>query len=161
MGKVDDLGFDVGDVEEFQTPPAGMKAVAFDTYVKGMGPSGAPFFALEFLVAEGPNKGFRLYDNASTSENARFRIRRILRCLGAPIEKGTTQIKEDELKGKKCIVETFLDEYTVTDEQGNPKKKTKLKINDYFPMSEMAQRMGGSGQTDTQQSQDPKLQFGD
>ena len=158
MGKVDDLGFDVGDVEEFQTPPAGMKVVAFDTYVKGMGPSGAPFFALEFLIAEGANKGFRLYDNASTSENARFRIRRILRCLGAPIEKGTTQIKEDELKGKKCLVETFLDEYVV-----DGKKKNKLKINDYFPMSEMAQRMGQSGasQSDTQQSQDPKLQFGD
>ena len=138
MGKVIELGFDLGSVSDFQMPPEGLYEVECTSLKEGIGPSGSKYVAFEFQIADGKYKGVRIFDNASTAEAARFRIKRILRSLAHPVDNGHTKLEEDAVIGKHCLVETFIDEFT--GREGKPQKS--LKVQDYFSIDEKAQRMG-------------------
>jgi hypothetical protein len=142
MGKVIDLGFNLGSVSDFQLPPEGTYEVECVSLKEGIGPSGSKYVAFEFQISDGKYKGVRIFDNASTAEAARFRIKRILRSLAHPTGEGVSKLEEDAVIGKKCIVETYID--TFTGREGKEQKS--LKVNDYFSIDEKAQRMGGATQ---------------
>jgi len=143
MGKVFDLGFNLGEVEEFQIPPADIYEAELSKIDEAIGPSGNKYFTLEFVIKDPRVSGeIRLFDNASTSEKARFRLKRILRCLSHAVDGQITSIEEDALKGKRCLVDTFIDTYI--DPKDN-KEKRRLKIQDYFPLDEKAQRVAAAG----------------
>ena len=91
----------------------------------------APYFDLTMVVQAGDHKGSKLWDRASTSEAALWRLRSLLEVMGIEVPDGPLEIDPDELVGCTFVAVTAQESY-----QGSDGQKIAVRMVDFYPPGE-------------------------
>lgn len=91
--------------------PEGTYPVVVNEAKMGKSKEDKPKVAFEFEVSEGPNKGFKLFENCSLQPQALFKLKSILMALGVDIPDGAFDLNLKDLVGLTCEVEVGHEVY--------------------------------------------------
>lgn len=91
--------------------PEGTYLVVVNEVKMGKSKEDKPKVAFEFEVSEGPNKGFKLFENCSLQPQALFKLKSILMALGVDIPDGAFDLNLKDLVGLTCEVEVGHEVY--------------------------------------------------
>lgn len=91
--------------------PEGTYLVVVNEAKMGKSKEDKPKVAFEFEVSEGPNKGFKLFENCSLQPQALFKLKSILMALGVDIPDGAFDLNLKDLVGLTCEVEVGHEVY--------------------------------------------------
>lgn len=91
--------------------PEGTYLVVVNEAKMGKSKEDKPKVAFEFEVSEGPNKGFKLFENCSLQPQALFKLKSILMALGVDIPDGAFDLNLKDLIGLTCEVEVGHEVY--------------------------------------------------
>ena len=97
-------------VESFNRASAGQHVAKIATAEMKTSQGGNDMIAVAFEVTKGQDKGARVYENYSLSENALWKLKGMLQAIGMKCE-GKVQLDLDKLVGKVCIIDVIDDEY--------------------------------------------------
>ena len=91
--------------------PEGTYLVVVNEAKMGKSKEDKPKVAFEFEVSEGPNKGFKLFENCSLQPQALFKLKSILMALEVDIPDGAFDLNLKDLIGLTCEVEVGHEVY--------------------------------------------------
>lgn len=91
--------------------PEGTYLVVVNEAKMGKSKEDKPKVAFEFEVSEGPNKGFKLFENCSLQPQALFKLKSLLMALGVDIPDGAFDLNLKDLIGLTCEVEVGHEVY--------------------------------------------------
>ena len=91
--------------------PEGTYQVVVNEAKMGKSKEDKPKVAFEFEVSEGPNKGFKLFENCSLQPQALFKLKSLLMALGVDIPDGAFDLNLKDLIGLTCEVEVGHEVY--------------------------------------------------
>lgn len=91
--------------------PEGTYLVVVNEAKMGKSKEDKPKVSFEFEVSEGPNKGFKLFENCSLQPQALFKLKSLLMALGVDIPDGAFDLNLKDLIGLTCEVEVGHEVY--------------------------------------------------
>lgn len=91
--------------------PEGTYQVVVNEAKMGKSKEDKPKVAFEFEVSEGPNKGFKLFENCSLQPQALFKLKSLLMALEVDIPDGAFDLNLKDLIGLTCEVEVGHEVY--------------------------------------------------
>ena len=91
--------------------PEGTYQVVVNEAKMGKSKENKPKVAFEFEVSEGPNKGFKLFENCSLQPQALFKLKSLLMALEVDIPDGAFDLNLKDLIGLTCEVEVGHEVY--------------------------------------------------
>lgn len=91
--------------------PEGTYLVVVNEAKMGKSKEDKPKVAFEFEVSEGPNKGFKLFENCSLQPQALFKLKSLLMALEVDIPDGAFDLNLKDLIGLTCEVEVGHEVY--------------------------------------------------
>ncbi len=94
--------------------------------------SKAEYFEITMEVQSGPHKGSKIWDRASTSPNALWRLRSLLEVMGIEVPDGPLELDPDDLVGTSFIAVTAQEGYKNDDGE----KKVAVRLVDFYKADE-------------------------
>lgn len=122
------VSLDFTGVKNFKTIPEGSYIVEVVSIEQGTSSNDNPTLNWEFEVAEGSNKGSKLWYTTTLTPDSMWKTREVLDALGQEIPDGEMDCDLDELVGTQCGVNVFHEEY---------EGKKKAKISDFISKDEV------------------------
>lgn len=97
-------------VESFNRASEGQHVAKIATAEMKTSQGGNDMIVVAFEVTKGQDKGARVFENYSLTENALWKLKGMLQAIGMKCE-GKVQLDLDKLVGKVCIIEVSHEEY--------------------------------------------------
>lgn len=113
---------DFSGVESYNIPEEGKKHVRIMKVEEATSQGGNDVLKFTFEVIKGDDKGCRIIESFSLSENALWKLKGLLQALGMKCDKKVT-LDLDKLEGKELVIEVKHEEYNGT---------TRAKSNAFF-----------------------------
>lgn len=143
MPKVDFSKYDEAD--GFTPIPDGQYEVEVDKVEERSTHGGDEMWGLRLKITKGEYENRFIFDNMVFSANAMKRVKLICSRMGFDVS-GEVDLKPDMLLGRRCIVETEIEDYE--DDNGKVKKQNKIPFAGYYRIEDDGKAKPESKTTD-------------
>jgi hypothetical protein len=137
----------VEDAQDFSPLPDGKYLCRLAEVEEAGTQYGDEMWKLRFVVAEGPHKGRRIFDNMVFSEAALKRVKLICSRLGLDVS-GELDLTPEAIKDRTCYVTVETDEYE--EDEGKMKRRNIVPFAGYERADKAAMESAAPGTDDSE-----------